>query len=97
MADFFHAPLSFYNVGMSSRRASPGMTRRQWTALLAAAPVAAQVTSKALPQGAPAPPQPPATPQQKLQKAYDDVRQVSDRLSKLDVPVNVEPAFAFRP
>ncbi len=90
-----------YNVGMSSRRASSrfmgGITRRQWTALMASAPIAAQVTSKTPPQGAPAPPPPPATPEQKLQKAYADVRQVSDRLSKLDVPMDVEPAFAFRP
>ncbi len=73
------------------------MTRRQWTALIAAAPIAAQVTSKVPPQGAPAPPQPPATPEQKLQKAYADIRALSDRLSKMELPMNLEPAFAFRP
>ncbi len=72
-------------------------TRRQWTALFGAIPLLGQVTSKTPPQGAPVPPQSPATPEQKLQKAYADVHQVSDRLSKIEVPMNVEPAFAFRP
>ncbi len=73
------------------------LTRREWTALLGAVPLIGQVTSKTPPQGAPAPPQPPATPEQKLQKAYADVHEVSDRLSKIEVPMNIEPAFAFRP
>jgi hypothetical protein len=78
------------------------VSRRHITALLVATPVAAQVanpptTQKAPPLGAPAPAPPSATPEQKLQKAYDDVRQTSVRLSKLEVPMNVEPAFAFRP
>jgi hypothetical protein len=71
-------------------------------ALLTATPLAAQVasppaTQKTPPLGAPAPAPPSATPDQKLQKAYDDVRQISARLSKLEVPMNVEPAFAFKP
>ena len=73
------------------------ITRRQCTALLTATPLVAQVTQKVPPVGAPAPPQPPATPQQKLEKAYADVHDVSDRLSKIELPTNVEPAFAFRP
>lgn len=73
------------------------MTRREWTALLAAAPVAAQVTSKTPPQGSPAPPPPGADPEQKRQKAFTDVRKVSERLSQIEVPMNIEPAFAFRP
>jgi hypothetical protein len=81
---------------MITRRASSRLTRRQWAALVAAAPLAAQVTSKVPPQGAPAPAQPAATPQQKLQKAYSDVRASSDKLSKIEVPMNVEPAFMFR-
>ncbi len=72
------------------------LTRRQWTLLLAAAPVAAQVTQKVPPQGAPAPAQPAATPEQKLQKAYADVRALSDKLSKIEVPMDIEPAFLFR-
>jgi hypothetical protein len=76
---------------------SARMTRRQWTALLAAAPVTAQVTSKTPPQGSPAPPRPGATPEQKRQKALADVRKVSERLSQIEVPMNIEPAFSFRP
>ena len=59
-------------------------------------PVAAQVTSKAPPEGSPAPLPPSATPEQKLQKAYADIRKVSDRLAQIEVPMDVEPAFAFR-
>ena len=59
-------------------------------------PLLGQVTSKAPPQGAPAPPKPNATPEEKLKKAYADVRSVSDDLSKIEVPMNIEPAFAFK-
>ena len=79
---------------MSARLSS--ITRRQWTALLAVAPAVAQVTSTHPPQGAPAAPQPPATPEQRLQKAVADVRQASDLLTKIEMPMNVEPAFFFR-
>jgi hypothetical protein len=83
---------------MSSRPTiQKGISRREWAALLSAAPLVGQVTSKVPPQGAPAPPAPPATPEQRRQKAYADVRQISDRLAKLEVPMDVEPAFAFRP
>lgn len=83
---------------MSARTTSgTRMTRREWTALLGATPLIAQVTQKTPPQGAPAPAPVSATPEQKLQKAYADVRQVSDRLSKIELPRNIEPAFAFRP
>lgn len=79
---------------MSSRRTSR-MTRRQWTVFIGAAPLLAQVTSKP-PQGAPAPAPPAATPEEKLKKAYADVREISERLSRIDVPMHVEPAFAFK-
>ncbi len=82
-------------------RMSSPITRRRWTTGLATvigtASAIGQVTSKIPPQGAPAAAQPAATPQQKLQKAYSDVQKVSDRLSKIEVPMDVEPAFAFRP
>lgn len=75
------------------------LNRREWTKRLAAAltavPVAAQVTQKVPPQGAPAPPTPPSSPEQRLQKAYADVHAISDQLSKIEVPMNIEPAFAF--
>jgi hypothetical protein len=81
---------------------TPRISRRRVAALLAATPLAAQVaspptTQKTPPLGVPTPAPPSATPEQKLQKAYDDVRQISVRLSKLEVPMNVEPAFAFKP
>ena len=83
---------------MSARRSSfSRMTRRQWTAAFAALPLAAQVTSTTPPLGAPSPAKAAATPQERLAKAYADVRQTSDRLAKIEVPMDVEPAFSFRP
>lgn len=90
-----------YNSGMiSSGFGALRLNRREWTkriaGALAAAPALAQATQKIPPQGAPATPNPLATPEQRLQKAYADVHAISDKLSKLEVPMNVEPAFAFR-
>lgn len=95
-----------YNVRMGSRRI-PRLTRREWAASLttmtgaaviaSAVPAAAQVTSKTPPEGAPAPAAAAATPEQKLQKAYAEIRETSQRLAKIEVPMDVEPAFAFRP
>ena len=88
---------------MSARRtSSPRITRRRWTVLLGvttflAPSLRAQTTSKKPPQGTPAPAPAQATPEAKLQKAYDDVHAISIRLSKIEVPMNVEPAFAFKP
>ena len=80
---------------------TPGVSRRKWTkqvaGALASVPAFAQVIQKVPPTGAPAAPPPTATPEERLKKAYADVRAVSDQLSKLEVPMNVEPAFAFRP
>ena len=78
------------------------ISRRRVAAFLVATPLAAQVaspptTQKVPPLGTPTPAPPAATPEEKLQKAYDDVRRISERLSKLEVPMNVEPAFAFKP
>lgn len=88
----------------SSRGPARSLTRREWTAAFtiavaaaSAAPLAAQVTSKTPPQGVPAPTSAAATPQQKLEKAYADIRETSERLAKIEVPMNVEPAFSFRP
>jgi len=74
------------------------MTRRRYAFGLAsvlATAATAQVTSKKPPQGAPAPAPPNATPEQKLQKAYSDVKKLSDRLAQIEIPMDVEPAFAF--
>ena len=73
------------------------MTRRNAAALLTASPLLAQVTQKTPPQGAPAPAPPAATPEQKMQKALADVHQLSGRLAQIELPMNIEPAFAFRP
>ena len=72
------------------------MTRRQWTALLGAAPLAAQVTTNVPPIGSPQPAPANASQQDKLQKAKDDVRRVSERLAAIEVPMDVEPAFTFK-
>ena len=87
----------FYNVPMSLRRTSlPGITRRQWSAGLMVAPLAAQVKSDHPFLDVPLPVQPPETPGQRLIKSYEDVRQSSERLSQIEVPMNLEPAFSFR-
>jgi hypothetical protein len=81
---------------MSVRRSSAlRLTRRQMAAALGASPLLAQVTSKTPPQATPTPPQPPATPQERLQKAYADVRNTSNQLAQIEVPIFLEPAFVF--
>ena len=71
------------------------MTRRKWTALVTTVPLAAQVTNSSKPPQA-SPMTPADTPEQKLQKAYQSVRDVSSRLSKIELPMTVEPAFSFK-
>ena len=79
------------------------MTRRQWTTVLSAAlPLAAQVSKSPTEREIPPLGSPPANatasdPEARLKKAVDDVQKVSERLSQMEVPMNVEPAFAFRP
>lgn len=94
---------SSYNVGMRFLSA-PGsrITRRQVAALLGATPMVAQVpvppvTQKTPPLGTPAPGPAATTPDEKLKKANDSVREVSARLAKLEVPMITEPAFVFKP
>lgn len=94
---------SFYNVGMRmvSDPASP-ITRRRLAALLGATPLAAQVavppvTQKTPPLGTPTPSVTAANPDEKLKKANDGIREVSARLSNLEVPMDTEPAFVFKP
>ena len=65
------------------------LTRREWTILLGTAPLAAGI-----PQTPSA--QPPMVRPQGLDKALEDVRHNSERLSTLEVPMDVEPAFSFK-
>jgi hypothetical protein len=58
------------------------LTRRQWAVLLGISPLLAQ-----------APPSSP--PEQKSEKPDADVRDVSQRLAEIEVPMDVEPAFRF--
>lgn len=99
----FGLQVGFYNVGMRflSGPAS-GMTRRRLTALLGITPLAAQIptppaTQKTPPLGVPTPPAAAASPEEKLKKANEGIRDVSARLSKLEVPMDTEPAFVFKP
>ncbi len=62
---------------------SLGLSRRRWVLLMSAAPVLAQL------------PAPPQTPEQHMEKAKNDVREVSDKLAALTVPMDVEPSFRF--
>ena len=99
----FLVDIGFYNVGMHSQSASTSrMTRRRIAALLGATPLAAQipappVTQKTPPLGTPAPSATAATPDEKLKKANDGIRDVSARLANLEVPMDTEPAFLFKP
>ena len=81
---------------MSVSRSMPKNTisRRRWTALLALTPLAAQTTTP--PSGSPVPPKSPATPEQRMAKASEDIRRTSERLRNIEVPMNVEPAFSFK-
>jgi hypothetical protein len=59
------------------------LTRRNWVLFAASAPLLAQ-----------APVQTPP-PQQRVEKSKNDVREVSDVLAAITVPMDVEPAFRF--
>lgn len=93
----------FYNDRMRSLSA-PGsrITRRRLAALLGATPLAAQiptppVTQKTPPLGTPAPSPTASSPDEKLKKANDGIRKVSARLAQLELPIDTEPAFVFKP
>lgn len=71
------------------------LTRRSWGALVAGAPLIAHVAAQQPPSSPLAGPE-AASPEQRLAKATDDIRKVSDRLAQTEVPMQVEPAFLFR-
>jgi hypothetical protein len=70
-------------------RMSLRFTRREFAALAAVAPLAAQSVSQT-PQTAPVPP-----PDAELQQAVANVRNTSKQLSQIEVPMALEPAFSF--
>jgi hypothetical protein len=57
------------------------LTRRNWAALVAAVPMAAQIAST--------PPAPAPSP-------ADDARKTSEQLAQIEIPMSLEPAFLFR-
>lgn len=78
-----------YNVPMASRHEIlSGLTRREWSALFAAAPLAAQRTLQA----------PAATaPGQAAAKALAEVQEIRQKLAGMQVPIDIEPSFRFVP
>ena len=74
---------SVYNASMPSR-----VSRRNWVILLGADPLLAQTPLQST--------APPVTPEQRMDKAKSQMRQVSDKLTAIEVPMNIEPAFRFR-
>ena len=62
------------------------LTRRQWGALLGASPLLTRAAAQI-------PPVPPT--QQKPEKPDAEVREISQRLAEIEVPMDVEPAFRF--
>jgi len=68
----------------------PRFTRRELAALLAVSPLIAQNTP-------PSPAQPTAIASvASPDKAADEVRQASEELRSLNMPMNIEPAFVFK-
>ena len=62
------------------------LTRRQWGVLLGTSSLLTRAAAQT-------PPVPPA--QQKSEKPDVDIREISQRLAEIEVPMNVEPAFRF--
>lgn len=74
------------------------MTRRHIALAALAAPALPLAARAENPQPFPQQPAPAAAAAtDPLQKAQDHVREVSERLRKIEVPMDLEPAFAFRP
>jgi hypothetical protein len=63
------------------------ISRRHWVMMLSTTPLLAQTAAQT--------PAPPTTPEQRSEKAKSDVRQASDKLAAIEVPMYIEPAFRF--
>ena len=61
------------------------LSRRHWVLLMGAAPTLAQTAIQT-----PAP-----TTAKRADKAKADIREVSDKLAAVTVPMNIEPSFRF--
>ncbi len=73
------------------------MTRRQIAAALVAVPAVTAKAASAQPPAAPQATSPATQPNaDSLAKAQDQVREVSERLRKVEIPMALEPAFTFR-
>ena len=75
-----------YNASMSFR-----LSRRRWVLLMGSAPLFAQTVGQTAAQT----PTPTAAPEQRIEKAKNDVREVSDQLAAITLPMSIEPAFRF--
>jgi hypothetical protein len=62
------------------------LTRRQWGVLIGTSPLLTRAAAQT-------PPAPPA--QQKSEKPDAEIRETSQRLAEIEVPMDVEPAFRF--
>jgi hypothetical protein len=62
-------------------------TRRNLIVALALSPLAVASSRE----------EPPANTDAKLQKALADIREASARLTQIAAPMNLEPAFIFKP
>jgi hypothetical protein len=85
-------PALSYNVRMGSRSR---MTRRQWTVLLGAAPLAATSMAGQAPAHALGN-EPPDKQDDASKKPSARQRSTSEKLSKIEVPMDLEPAFSFK-
>jgi hypothetical protein len=59
------------------------LSRRRWVLMMGSTTLLAQTSA------------PVTTPEQRLEKAKADVKQVSDKLAAIEVPMHIEPAFRF--
>lgn len=63
------------------------LSRRRWVLLMSSTPLLAQTAAQT---SAPAP-----TPEQRTEKAKISVREISDQLAAITMPMSVEPSFRF--
>lgn len=67
------------------------LSRRSWVLLMGASPMLAQTAIQPLAQS----PAVALRPEQRVEKAKADVREVRDKLAAMTVPMDIEPSFRF--